>query len=528
MLLGAAAVGITASVQGAYFPPAWGWSAFGLLLAAALGLAFRDRVDVTWLQWAFLAGLTSVLLWTTLSTVWSASLPRTVVEVERTMIYVAAGASLVALVSAERLRYAIGGLLAAVVAVSAYSLGDRLAGNTESNLMGPLGYWNALGILTAIGVLLALGFASAPLPAWVRLAAAATVPMLVTTLYLTRSRGAFFALGAGLLVFAFCHPFVSGRRRRLAAVGVAVLALTALGVGLVHAGSPGALLGRTYGAFRSPPAPHGQQSQRLLTISSNFRLDYWKVAWAEYRAHPWLGSGAGTFDLYWNRDRKTIYGALDAHNLYLETLAELGPAGLALLAATLALPFLALRGPRDPLLAAAAGAYLAFLLHAAVDWDWEMPAVTLAGLFCGGALAAAGSGRGSALSRASRWAALAGLVVLAAFTAVAWRGNSAVSASVDAAARGHYGRAETSARAATRWAPWASEAWRLLGEADLGLGHRRWARKHFLTALAKDPRDWKLWYDLALASVGTERQRALAEAARLNPYSLEVRGLRGR
>ncbi len=37
-LLGAAAIGVPASQQGAYFPPAWGWSGFGLLLAAALAL----------------------------------------------------------------------------------------------------------------------------------------------------------------------------------------------------------------------------------------------------------------------------------------------------------------------------------------------------------------------------------------------------------------------------------------------------------------------------------------------------------
>ena len=37
-------------------------------------------------------------------------------------------------------------------------------------------------------------------------------------------------------------------------------------------------------------------------------------------------------------------------------------------------------------MAAAAAGYLAFLLHAAIDWDWEMPATGLAGLFCGAAL----------------------------------------------------------------------------------------------------------------------------------------------
>ena len=39
-------------------------------------------------------------------------------------------------------------------------------------------------------------------------------------------------------------------------------------------------------------------------------------------------------------------------------------------------------------MAAAAGAYAAFLLHAAVDWDWEFGAVGLVTILCSGALLA--------------------------------------------------------------------------------------------------------------------------------------------
>ena len=64
---------------------------------------------------------------------------------------------------------------------------------------------------------------------------------------------------------------------------------------------------------------------------------------------------------------------LDAHSLYLETLAELGLVGLALLVLALAPPLVAgFRGVE----AAATGGYVAFLIHAGLDWDWELPAVT--------------------------------------------------------------------------------------------------------------------------------------------------------
>ena len=73
------------------------------------------------------------------------------------------------------------------------------------------------------------------------------------------------------------------------------------------------------------------------------------------------------------------------HNLYLETLAELGIVGGLLLAALYAsvltgLARAARASPGDPLLAAAAAVLAAFAIHAGVDWDWEMPAATLPAL----------------------------------------------------------------------------------------------------------------------------------------------------
>jgi O-antigen ligase len=74
------------------------------------------------------------------------------------------------------------------------------------------------------------------------------------------------------------------------------------------------------------------------------------------------------------------------HSLYLQSLAELGPVGLLLVLLALVPPLLCLRARHDPLVAAAAPAYVAYVLHTGVDWDWEMPATTFAGLLAGAAL----------------------------------------------------------------------------------------------------------------------------------------------
>jgi cytochrome c-type biogenesis protein CcmH/NrfG len=193
------------------------------------------------------------------------------------------------------------------------------------------------------------------------------------------------------------------------------------------------------------------------------------------------------------------------------------------------LPFLGLRGRRpDSLRAAAAGAYLAFLLHAGVDWDWEMPAVVLAGLFSGGSLTIRSQAQTRLLPSRGRAVAFVALVVVGAFVTVAYRGNSALDRSGNARAQLNLARAEENARTAARWNPWSSQAWLLLGEAQLASRDGRAARESFRTGLRKDPHAWKLWYDLALASRGAARRSALIQATRLNRYSLDVLALRNK
>jgi O-antigen ligase len=143
------------------------------------------------------------------------------------------------------------------------------------------------------------------------------------------------------------------------------------------------------------------------------RPNYWRAAIADARAHPVSGSGAESFDDYWLAHPKSAASVRDAHSLYLETLAELGPFGLVLLLGVLIPPLAAVAIARpDPALAVAAGGYCAFLVHAGLDWDWEMPATTLAGLACGAALLAAARRVSQPLSDRGRAAGIAAALAL--------------------------------------------------------------------------------------------------------------------
>jgi Flp pilus assembly protein TadD len=115
---------------------------------------------------------------------------------------------------------------------------------------------------------------------------------------------------------------------------------------------------------------------------------------------------------------------------------------------------------------------------------------------------------------------VAAAVALALFALVGQLGNNAASGSARAAGKGDFRAAVRLARQARRWAPWSYEPWQLLGEAQLGLGDAKAARRSLREALERDRAEWRVWYDLALASRGAERKRALAQASRLDPFAV--------
>jgi O-antigen ligase len=133
-----------------------------------------------------------------------------------------------------------------------------------------------------------------------------------------------------------------------------------------------------------------QTTARLANVESN-RGDFWRVALRAFGNHPVRGLGSGGFAVEWLRHRTIAYAARDAHSIYIETLAELGIAGALALAVFLAgIAACARRAHRlDPGLTAGWIAVVStWAVHAGLDWDWEMPAVTLIALLLAAALVA--------------------------------------------------------------------------------------------------------------------------------------------
>ncbi|MBX5442494.1 MAG: O-antigen ligase family protein [Solirubrobacteraceae bacterium] len=134
----------------------------------------------------------------------------------------------------------------------------------------------------------------------------------------------------------------------------------------------------------------GASVERLASTGSN-RYAYWRVALRTAADHPLGGVGAGGFRVEWLRERPFRESVRDAHSLYFETLAELGLVGFALLCALLAGVLLAVRRvlAADAALATGPAAALAvWAAHAGVDWDWELPALTLVAVALAGMLLA--------------------------------------------------------------------------------------------------------------------------------------------
>jgi hypothetical protein len=385
----------------------------------------------------FLCALAALATWTAASWFWSASPASALEESQRVTLYAVVAAAVVLC----RPLGAVAAVAGASVVVACWNL---VAGGVS-----PIGYANALALLCALGLVL---LRSLPRWAWV-----GAVP-LVVVLVRQHSLGADVALLAAAIVLFL-------PRLRLVVVPLAIAALLV-----------------------APFAGAGHE-----------RDHYWRAAAREAQSQPVLGGGAGTFVNWWVRARDVPQQTYEAHSLYVETLAELGPLGLALVLTVFAVP---LATARRPELAAGVAVYA---VGATVDFDWELAAVTVP------ALVVAALAVTDARSRPLRARVVVpAAVALAATGLLAYAGNSRLSAAQDAARRGDFAAAQAAARAALRWQPYSPQPWLVIGDVT----HHADAYRH---AVALDPANWLLWQRLAGVEQGRLRRLAEAKAAQLNP-----------
>ena len=575
----AAALTAVAWWSGGYFPQSWG----ALLLAVAIGIAavaiLADHVELGRSSAALVGALVLLVAWQVVTTAWAVAPDAPTLEAERTLVY--ASAVFLALLAVGRgrasalvLSVLVGGGAVTIGGLCAHALG---AGTPDDRLELPVGYPNASGIVAAATLVLGLALATGS-PAAVRAVAGGLAPSAAVALALSLSRGSILAATLGVVVLCLVGtglrdlatialtvvPAIlavvvaslagdlqdAGAAPREALTLAAVAALSAAGAWVAASRRP-APAGRTPGArthpllvgvcvlaacalvgvavyqvreSRSAPSALAGAPDRLLSTSTSSRGDYWAVAAHMVEAHPLGGEGAGGFTRVWLRDRPALLFVRDAHNLYLETLAELGPLGLALLLAALCTPLAGVRRVVSTAAGRAAlAAYAALVAHAALDWDWELPAVAACTLLLGVALVRLGADEPvRQLARAGRVALLVTALVLGAAAVAVQAGNRATADANDLLDRGDAGGALDAAVRARTFRPWAAEPWELIGEAELALGRGEAAQADLRHALRDDPRSWSAWLSLGVASTGRERAVALDRARSLNPLAPEL------
>jgi tetratricopeptide (TPR) repeat protein len=344
----------------------------------------------------------------------------------------------------------------------------------------PFGYWNAVGAWGAMAAALALAWSAHDPLRTRRSLALGLVPVAATVTYLTYSRAAVAAVVLAVVavlalsrnrITVLVHTLLAGVGTGIAVLAIRAAPQIAQATGTVGAGSvlaavvfafavcaAGAALtsavrsdrwrtprrtarslaavlcaavlilaaafgphlaSKAWDSFRNTGVNNASAptTQRLTNLSGT-RYNLWAVALDAFRAKPATGSGAGTYQFYWDQHQRDSESVRNAHSLWLENMAELGLPGLVLIIAValaaLGVAFTARRRSRRSASAGACTALLCvmvvYLLSASVDWMWQSTAVTV---FALGATGIAGA-RMSGGRKPMRWPARVALVLFAA------------------------------------------------------------------------------------------------------------------
>jgi hypothetical protein len=212
-----------------------------VLVAVAVGALPRRRPSP--LAWIALGLLATFVAWTALSLSWTESAERTAADLARVAGYLGVFAFAVFAIGPNGSRRLVGAVAAGIVLVSVVALLSRfhpawfpgadqtasfLSDNRE-RLSYPLHYWNAVAAMIAIGLPLVLQVATGARSVLLRAAAAAALPAMALTIFLTLSRG---GIAAAVVASAVFLGFSADRLAKLptllvAGAGSAVLIFAA-------------------------------------------------------------------------------------------------------------------------------------------------------------------------------------------------------------------------------------------------------------------------------------------------------------
>ncbi|MEK6253011.1 MAG: hypothetical protein AABM43_14005, partial [Actinomycetota bacterium] len=176
-----------------------------------------------------------------------------------------------------------------------------------------------------------------------------------------------------------------------------------------------------------------------------------------------------------------------------------------------------------PLYAVLFSGGLAWALHAGVDWDWEMPAVTLWFFALGGAALARSQKQGDQRQRVpAPYVRLGtGLVVLTLTIVPVLISMSQrhLDSATAAFARGHCQTASREAKSAISILGVRPQPYEILAYCEIRRGEPREALRQIRKAVDRDPDSWSYRYSLAVArgAAGLDPRREAERAMRLNP-----------
>jgi tetratricopeptide (TPR) repeat protein len=452
---------------------------------------------------------------------------------------IAAVLALLLLVCCLGLTYSRGGIVALVVAVVV----AVVSGRTKLPALAAFG-------LVAVAAAPVLAFA------WTEDALTAGAPPLAEQVDAGLKLGGVLACAAilagvgawALLGLERRVTWPPGRSRTVwLALGLVLLGLVAGGVAAIASSERG-LRGTVEEAaddFTEPRRDPTFQPGRLLTTSSANRWLWWREAGGAFADEPVLGWGGGSFGVSRRLYRVAPDDVRQPHSAPMQFLAELGTVGAVLgLGALLALLWAAVLRVRARTDGDLAGALLAaaaaWFVHALIDWDWDIPGVTVPALVFLGVLGARQAAPRAAAfpgaddrGGAGRALALAAACLLAA----AILASSALPALSDARADRAYRTAgdrgaerledaAADAELAARLDPYAVRPLFAAAAVAEGRGRLLEARGHLLDAVDRQPWSVEAWIRLARIAIAlADREgavRAAAQALELDPGNVEV------